>query len=115
MKPTKAGKEGDTEGTGDDAEWQPRRRHNRCRIFRPAHALLDDVVLDCVLVDVSPNGAQVCLVAWAELRDRVTLLLPNVGSRPMRCWQQGSFIGFEALGDAVSLSCCGPSRRPVPR
>jgi PilZ domain len=97
--------EGNAEGAGDDAEWQPRRRHDRCRLFRPAHVVVDDAVLDCVLVDISPNGAQVCLVAWAELPDRVTLLLPNAGSRPMRRrWQQGSFIGFEVLGDAVPLS-----------
>ena len=105
MKPTRGGHEGDAEGAGDDAEWRPRRRHDRCRIFRPAHVLVGDAVLDCVLVDMSPDGAQVCLVAWAELPERVTLLLPNAGSRPMRrCWQRGSFIGFEAAGDAARLS-----------
>lgn len=72
------------------------------RIFLP---LRNDAVLDCVLVDISPDGAQVCLVAWAELPEHVTLLLPNAGSRPMRRrWQQGSFIGFQAVGDAVPLS-----------
>jgi hypothetical protein len=105
MKSIRVRTEGNAEGAGDDAEWQPRRRHDRCRLFRPAHIVVDDAVLDCVLVDVSPSGAQVCLVAWAELPDRATLLLPNAGSRPMRrCWQQGSFIGFEVLGDAVPLS-----------
>ena len=104
MKPTRASEEGDAEGAGDDAEWQPR-RHARRRLIRPAHLVVDDAVLDCVLVDISPDGAQVCLVAWADLPDRVTLLLPNAGSRPMRRrWQQGSSIGFEALGDAVPLS-----------
>src|SRR5918997_5050479 len=102
MKITRAKAEGDAEGSGDDAEWQPRRRHARFRLFRPAHVVVDDAVHDCVLVDISPDGAQVCLVAWAELPDRVTLLLPNAGSRPMRRrWQRGSFIGFEAAGDAV--------------
>ena len=104
MKRTRAREDGDTEGAGDAAEWQPR-RHARHQLFRPAYVMVDDALLDCVLVDISPDGAQVCLVAWAELPERVTLLLPNAGSRPMRrCWQQGSFIGFEALGDAVPLS-----------
>jgi PilZ domain len=105
MKP--GGKEeGDADAAGcDDAEWRPRRRHDRFRLSRRAHVVVDDTVLDCVMVDISPDGAQVCLVAWAELPERVTLLLPNAGSRPMRrCWQQGSFIGFEALGDPVPLS-----------
>ena len=105
MKPTKAEDEGNTEGGDDDAEWRPRRRHDRRQIFRPAHVVVDDAVLDCVVVDISADGAQVCLVAWADLPECVTLLLPNSGSRPMRrCWQQGSFIGFEAVGDAARLS-----------
>lgn len=105
MKSDRAKQEGGTEGPGDESEWRPRRRHARHRLFRPAHLVVDDKVVDCVLVDISPDGAQVCLVAWAELPDRVTLLLPNAGSRPMRRrWQQGSFIGFEALGGAVPLS-----------
>jgi hypothetical protein len=104
MKPTKAREEGEAEGAGDDAEWRPRRRHDRFRLFRPAHLVVDDTVLDCVLVDISPDGAQVCLVAGAELPERVTLLLPNAGIRHLRRrWQQGSFVGFEALGDALPL------------
>jgi hypothetical protein len=103
MKPIRAGDEG--EGAGDDSEWRPRRRHARHRLFRPAHLVVDDTVVDCVLVDISPDGAQVCLVAWADLPERVTLLLPNAGSRPLRRrWQQGSFIGFETAGEAVRLS-----------
>ena len=84
--------------------WQPR-RHARCRMFKPAHVVLDDAVLDCVLLDLSPGGAQVCLLARAELPDRATLWLPGGGSRPMRRrWQRGSRIGFEAVGDAVPPS-----------
>jgi PilZ domain len=105
MEPTRAGEEGDADGAGDDAEWRPRRRHDRHRLFRPAYVMVDDALLDCVLVDISPDGAQVCLVAWADLPEHVTLLLPNAGVRHLRRrWQQGSFVGFEALGDALPLS-----------
>jgi len=93
--------EATTRGAGD---WQPR-RHARCRMFKPAHLVLDDAVLDCVLLDLSPGGAQVCMLARAELPDRVTLWLPGSGSRPMRRrWQRGSRVGFEAVGDAVPPS-----------
>lgn len=105
MKTTEAKPENEAEAAGDDAEWQPRRRHARHRLFRPAHLVVGEAVVDCVLVDVSPDGAQVCLVAWADLPERVTLLVPNAGSRDLRRrWQRGSFIGFEAVGDAVPLS-----------
>ncbi len=101
MKPTKARGE---EGAGEDTEWRPQRRHDRFRLLRPAHLVVGDAVLDCVLVDVSPDGAQVCLVARAELPERVTLLLSNAGVRHLRRrWQQGSFVGFEALGYALPL------------
>ena len=69
MKPTRAGAGGEGEGAGDDAEWRPRRRHERQRLFRPAQLMAGDTVVDCVLVDVSPDGAQVCLVAWADRYD----------------------------------------------
>jgi PilZ domain len=86
------------------SEWHPR-RYARCRMFKPAHVVLDDAVLDCVLLDVSPGGAQVYLMARAEVPDLVTLWLPDGESRRMRRrWQQGSHIGFEAVGAAVPPS-----------
>jgi hypothetical protein len=101
VKPTK-NREDDAEGVVDDEEWQPRRPGRR-RSFSPARVVVGDKVLDCVLVDASPDGAQVCLVARAALPDRVTLLLPCGKSQPMRRrWQQGSFIGFGAR-TALSL------------
>ncbi len=92
------------EGAGGEGDWQPR-RHARCRMFKPAHVVLDDAVLDCVLLDLSPGGAQVYLLARADLPDLVTLWLPGGEGRPMRRrWQQGSHIGFEAVGDALPPS-----------
>ena len=93
-----------TEDAGAGGHWQPR-RHARCSMFKPAHVATDDAVHDCVLLDLSPGGAQVYLIARAELPDVVTLLLPSGESRTMlRRWQQGSHIEFEAVGDAVSPS-----------
>ena len=91
----------DNEQEPCDAEWQPR-RHIRCRMFKPAHLVLTDAVLDCVLLDLSPGGAQVCLRTGAEVPTRAILRLPGGESRPMRrCWRRGLRIGFEAVGPGV--------------
>ena len=83
-----------------EGDWLPR-RHARCSMFKPAHVVLDDAVLDCVLLDLSPGGAQVCLLVRADLPDLVTLWLPGgEGRRVLRRWQRGSHIGFETVGDA---------------
>lgn len=82
--------------------WVPR-RHERCTMFKHAHVVLDDAVLDCVLLDLSPGGAQVFLVSRAEVPDFVTLWLPGGEERSVRRrWQQGSHIGFEVVADGPS-------------
>ena len=74
-------------------------------MFKPAHIVTEDAVLDCVLLDLSPGGAQVCLMASAELSGDALLWLPTGESRPVRrVWQQGSLIGFEAVGEAAPPS-----------
>jgi hypothetical protein len=84
--------------------WVPR-RHARCRMFKAAYVVTDGAALGCVLLDLSPGGARICLLARAELPDLVTLWLPGGGSRPVRRrWQRGLQIGFEAVGDAVPPS-----------
>ena len=87
-----------------NAGWQPR-RHIRCRMFKPAHLVLTDAILGCVLLYLSPGGAQVCLRTGAEVPARAVLCLPGGESRPMRrCWQRGLRVGFEAVGQRVMLS-----------
>ena len=90
----------DTATARVEGDWLPR-RHARCSMFKPAHVVLDDAVLDCVLLDLSPGGAQIYLLARADLPERVTLWLPDGEGRRMQCrWQRGSHIGLEALGEA---------------
>jgi len=84
--------------------WQPR-RHPRCSMFKPAHLASETDLLECVLLDLSPGGAQVCLMTRAEVPELITLLLPGGESRSMRrCWQRGSYIGLEAIGNVVPPS-----------
>jgi hypothetical protein len=74
-------------------------------MFKPALVAIDGGFLDCVLLDLSPGGAQVYLLAPADLSDRMVLVLPGGESRLMRRrWQQGSHIGLEATGDAIPPS-----------
>ncbi len=98
------GRSGLPEAARGEGEWRPR-RYARCRMFKPAHVVLEDAVLDCVLLDLSPGGAQIYLLAHAELPDLVALWLPGGESRPMRRrWQKRSHIGFEAQADAFPPS-----------
>lgn len=89
---------GEAQGNG---QWHER-RPGRSRMFKPAQVAFDASVLDCVLLDVSPHGAQVYLMAAAaEVPDLVTLRLPGGESRSMRrCWQRGAHMGFEFVGTA---------------
>lgn len=87
-------------GARDRAQWRER-RPGRSRMFKPAQIAFDGSVLDCVLLDVSPHGAQIHLMAPAAVPDIVTLRLPGGESRSVRrCWQRGSHIGFEVVGTA---------------
>lgn len=84
-------------GTG---AWRAR-RPGRCRMFKPAQIAFGASVLDCVLLDISPDGAQACLKASVEMPEVVTLRLPWGASRSVRrCWQQGAHVGFEVVGTA---------------
>ncbi len=105
MDETMVSREGGAEGPRD-SRWRER-RPGRCRAFKPAQIAFGGSVLDCVLLDVSPQGAQVYLPAPAEVPALVTLRLPDGESRSMRrCWENASHIGFEAVGTA-------PLRFPV--
>lgn len=91
--------DGADEAHSDD-RWRSRRA-GRCQMFKPAQIAFGGSVLDCVLLDASPSGAQVCLRTSAEVPDLVTLRLPGCESRSVRrCWQEGARIGFEVVGTA---------------
>lgn len=91
---------GTEERAGDGPGWRER-RPGRSRMFKPAQVAFDGSVLDCVLLDVSPHGAQVHLMAPAEVPEIVTLRLPGGESRSVRrCWQRNAHIGFEVVGTA---------------
>ena len=86
-------------GRGDD-RWQAR-RSGRCRMFKPAQLAFGGSVFDCVLLNASPFGAQVCLRAFTEVPRLATLRLPGGECRPVqRRWQEGLHVGFESVGTA---------------
>lgn len=77
------------------------RRPGRSRMFKPAQIAFHGSVLDCVLLDVSPHGAQVHLKAAMDVPELVTLRLPGGETRSVRhCWRKGALFGFETVGTA---------------
>lgn len=83
-------------GAGPDA-----RRSRRTRMIKAAGIAFGGAVLDCVLLDASPVGAQVFLKSPVDVPDLATLRLPDGESRPVRCrWQVGPLVGLEILGAA---------------
>ena len=98
MEAVKVVQENVAEEAQGNGQWRER-RPGRSRMFKPAQIAFDASVLDCVLLDASPNGAQVCFKATMDVPDLVTLRLPNGESRSMRrCWQRGAHMGFEFVG-----------------
>ena len=91
-----------TAGSGGGAQARPEaRRSARTRMFRAAQIAFRSTVLDCTLLDASPEGARVFLKAPAEVPELATLRLPCGETRPVRCrWQVGLLAGFEVVGPA---------------
>lgn len=88
------------EMTREGGEGWRERRFGRCRIFKPAQIGFDGTVVDCVLLDISPHGAQIHLKRPGLVPDIVTLRLPSGEDRTVRrCWQKGAHIGFEVVGN----------------
>lgn len=55
--------------------------------------------IDCVLLSISPNDAEVCLRSLVDVLDLVTLRLPGGEIRSMRCcWQTGLHVGLLTVG-----------------
>lgn len=75
------------------------RRPGRTSMFKPAQLDCGDAVRDCVLLDLSPHGAQVHLMAPAAVPELVTLRLSGTTPVSMRrCWNRGLHFGFEVVG-----------------
>lgn len=75
------------------------RRSGRIRKITAAQVAFGGTALDCALLDVSPGGVRVLLVARAEVPEHVTLRLRGGETRAVRRrWQQGSLVGLEFVG-----------------
>jgi hypothetical protein len=84
------------------------RRPGRTRVIKAAQIAFDGSVLDCVLLDISPNGAQVYLPAPVDVSDLVTLRLPDGEALDMRRrWRNGARIGFEFARTAPNRVLAG--------
>lgn len=90
------------QGGGADVEI---RRANRRSVSKPAQIAFGGTALDCVLVDLSPGGAQVRLKGLVDVPDLLTLRLPGGESRSVRCcWQNGFHVGLMVVGTGSLLA-----------
>ncbi len=68
-------------------------------MFKPAQIAFGGSVVDCVLLEASPEGVQLHLKAPLDVPDLVTLRFPDGESRAMRRrWQRRAHIGLEIVG-----------------
>lgn len=77
------------------------RRLDRSRLIKPAQIAFGGSVLDCALLDTSPGGVRVHVLAHVEVHEVATLRLRNGESWTVqRRWQRGAQVGFEFVGTA---------------
>lgn len=84
----------------DDEHLAARAGRCRCRSAETARITFGGKVLDCELVQISPEGAQVCLRSLSDVPGGlVALRLPGGETRTMRCvWQNGWHVGLLTAG-----------------
>jgi hypothetical protein len=77
-----------------DARWSGQRH-----VIRAAQIAFGGSVFDCVLLDTSPTGVRVHLLATAEAPEIATLRLGSGNAWTVqRRWQRGAEIGFKVVG-----------------
>lgn len=76
---------------------QERRRFHRYQVYRLAKLVGQTDVLDCVVRDISINGARLALVSTAGIPDTIDLSFDSVRTlRPCRVvWRTPTEIGVE--------------------
>src|SRR5215217_1084657 len=75
------------------------RRPGQRHVIRAAQLVCGGSVFDCVLLDTSPTGARVHLLAAAEVPETATLRLGGGEAWSVqRRWQRGAEIGFKVVG-----------------
>lgn len=89
----------DAGGAGSRLRTRPdARRSDRTRVMAAAQVAFRGTVLDCVVVDASPEGARVFLEVPADLPDLAELRFSGGDSLPVRCrWQAGLLVGLELV------------------
>ena len=90
----------------DDERLARRAGRCRCRSAEAARIAFAGKVLDCELLSLSPEGAQVCLRSLADVPGGfVALRLPGGETHSMRCaWQNGWHVGLVAAGPDPAAS-----------
>jgi len=76
---------------------QERRRFHRHQIFKPAKLLSQASVIDCIVRDISGNGARLALISTAGISETIDLSFDAMRTlRPCRVvWNTATEIGVE--------------------
>lgn len=76
---------------------QERRRYHRHQVYRPAKIVGGASVFDCVVRDISVNGARLAMVSTAGITDTIDLSFDGLHTiRPCRVvWRTLTEIGVE--------------------
>jgi hypothetical protein len=84
-----------------DLRPKDRRRYKRSRTIKTGHLVFGDVsptVLDCMVIDISDEGARVETSIMMQVPDLLTLVLNDeIQHRCIKRWATGDQIGLEFL------------------
>jgi hypothetical protein len=102
-----------------------RRREGRYRVIKRAKIVFGNSVIDCIVLNISKNGACIKTLAEVAVPEHVVLSFQNGGSfRAHRRWSKDHEFGFSLNGPAPltgqdrllaisafdALSMCAPQR-----
>jgi hypothetical protein len=78
-----------------------RRSADRETVLKGAQLVFRDSIIDCVVANISPNGARVRTAAVVPVPERLTLMVRGGSVIPAeRRWARGTEIGLAFVGSA---------------
>jgi hypothetical protein len=78
-----------------------RRREKRYRVIKRAKIVFGSLVIDCIVLNISKNGACVKTLVEVAVPEHVVLSFPNGGAfRAHRRWSKDHEVGFSLNGPA---------------
>ena len=81
---------------------QESRRDQRVSVLKAGKVVFDNVLFDCMVLDISPNGARVRFSIPIALPESLVLRIRGGPSYPAtRRWSRGTEVGLEFTGPPI--------------